>query len=47
MHAVLVDNSKEGREKLYVAETPTPQPGDGEVLVRVRIALNVIYYTSI
>jgi NADPH:quinone reductase-like Zn-dependent oxidoreductase len=47
MRAVLVDNNKKGAEKLYVAEAPTPKPGDGEVLVRVHIVLNVMYHTSI
>lgn len=47
MRTILVDNNKKGPEKLYVADVPTPKPGDGEVLVRVRIAFNVMYRTSI
>jgi NADPH:quinone reductase-like Zn-dependent oxidoreductase len=42
MRTVLVNNTEKGPEKLYVADVPTPKPGDGEVLVKVHIALNVI-----
>jgi NADPH:quinone reductase-like Zn-dependent oxidoreductase len=35
MRAVLVDETKQGAEKLYVGEAPTPTPENGQVLVKV------------
>jgi len=35
MRAVLVKDGKGPRENLYIGETTTPKPADGEVLVKV------------
>jgi hypothetical protein len=46
MRAVLVDNNRQGAEKLYVGEAPTPKPNEGEVLVKVRFStlIRVLIY---
>jgi NADPH:quinone reductase-like Zn-dependent oxidoreductase len=32
---------KSGRENLHIVESPTPRPGDGEILVRTKaVSLN-------
>ncbi|CAG8729497.1 9438_t:CDS:2 [Acaulospora colombiana] len=36
MRAVLVDNNRQGAEKLYVGEAPTPKLDSGEVLVKIK-----------
>jgi NADPH:quinone reductase-like Zn-dependent oxidoreductase len=34
----LVDNNRQGAEKLYIGEAPTPRPDEGEVLVKVYLS---------
>ncbi|PVF97621.1 quinone oxidoreductase putative [Serendipita vermifera] len=36
LSTVLVNNNRQGAEKLYVGDAPTPKPNNGEVLVKIK-----------